>query len=133
LSDLERSRAKKLALLLLIIMVIFQPMVSFAVTFSEQHLQTSLGEQASVMDDCCPKDTSMCTSGEQCESMTLKSCLLAISLGDCGLLAVFLPVGELSQELHPESDQPSIALDSGYRSIVLDTLTPPPNSPDRLN
>lgn len=126
---MERSRPNKFALFLLTLIVVFQPMVSFAVTLPGQHV--GIASNAPVMEDC-PKAISFGAATDQtdekCGGMTLESCSLAISLGNCGLSTVLLPAGEFKQVIQSTPDQLPIAVEGNYRSIILDTLTPPPNT-----
>ncbi|HDZ39936.1 MAG TPA: hypothetical protein ENH62_16970 [Marinobacter sp.] len=126
---MERPRPNKFALFLLTLIVVFQPMVSFALTLPGQHVGTS--SNAPVMEDC-PKAISFGAATDQadekCEGMTLESCSLATSQGNCGLSTILLPAGEFKQVIQSTSDQLPIAVEGDYRSIILDTLTPPPNT-----
>lgn len=127
---MERSRPNTFALLLLTLMVVFQPMMSFAMAWPAQHSDASSGGYERVMEDC-PKGMSVGSSSgrsdNQCGGMTLESCSLAISQGNCGLSTVLFPVGEFKQIIQPLPDRPLLIIKGDYRSIVLDTLTPPPN------
>ncbi len=80
--------------------------------------------------DCGDTDLGHSEQGMACGDMTLADCTLAASLGNCSAL----PSAVVSEQANVPMPAPSRSCiagrhpGDGYLSIILDTLTPPPNS-----
>lgn len=107
-----------------------QPVLAFGQFTTETTQSPSWAGE--VMMGCCDSGlTSTAGHSEKdaaCGDMTSADCALAASLGSCGAMLSAL----ISEKDYPpaQSSSGSTHLHTldGYLSIILDTLTPPPNS-----
>ena len=109
---MTRTFTRKALLILLALMAALQPLLALG--------ETSMG-QANDQQPGQPSDMA-------CGSMSAQDCTLAASLGSCSALVVMVPPEGNNTPAFSTTHQTSPRPHDGYQSIVLDTLTPPPNA-----
>jgi len=127
---LPRSITPKALVNLLLLIMAIQPVLAFGQFTTETTQSPSWSDE--VMMGCCDSGlTSTAGQSEKdsaCGDMASADCALAASLGSCGAMLSAL----ISEKDYPpaQSSSGSTLLHTldGYLSIILDTLTPPPNS-----
>lgn len=114
----------------MLLAMVMQPWLAFGQSMAETTEPHSPAHQMAAMD-CCANGLEAAERGEQampCGDMAPADCTLAAGLGSCSaMLSVLLTEktdfpaqsGPGPVHRHPQG---------GYLSIILDTLTPPPNS-----
>jgi hypothetical protein len=128
---LPRSITPKAIVNLLLLIMAIQPVLAFG-QFTADATEPPARFSQMAMMDCCNADLAS-TNGhlEQnmaCGDMASADCAVAATQGNCGTVLCALvsekavaPVQSLSDPAHRRPHE-------GYLSIILDTLTPPPNS-----
>lgn len=136
---MTRTFTRKALLMLLAFMAALQPLLAVG--------ETSMGqteEQSVVTMSCLSKNSHSSSEQSQhhqtddqqpgqpsemaCGSMSAQDCTLAASLGSCSSLIVIMPSEGSKTPAFSVTHQTSPRPHDGYQSIVLDTLTPPPNA-----
>ena len=128
---MPRSKTHKAIINLLLVIMLMQPVLVIG-----QHITGTMDSadplaQMTIME-CC--DTTLAgTNGypEQdmaCSDMAPADCAFAVNQGGCGNLQSVLAPEKAVVPIQSSSDHTCIPLHAGYLSVVLDTLTPPPNS-----
>lgn len=122
-------------MLLIGLLMVIQPLFVVAQSLPD-HTQNHSMEQRMVTMACCsghelsmPSDQlSSNQAGMTCGDIPLQDCSLAANQGSCTPpLAALIP-GGVTPDTRLTAGQRFSNRDNGYRSVVLDTLTPPPNS-----
>ncbi|WP_148863293.1 hypothetical protein [Marinobacter fonticola] len=117
---------------LLLLIMAMQPVLAFG-QFKADPTEPSLKAHQVAMTDCCDNTgldttTAHLEQDMACGDMATADCALAANLGSCGgMLSVLVPEkADLPAQSSsgPAHHRPR----GGYLSIILDTLTPPPNS-----
>jgi len=141
--ELTRTFTRKALLILLAFMAALQPLLALGETSMGQAEDQSVSAPV-VMMDCLSKNG--LSDSEQpphpqaddqqagqpsdmaCGGMSAQDCALAASLGSCSALVVMMPPEGSKTTAFSVTHQTSPRPHDGYQSIVLDTLTPPPNT-----
>ncbi len=134
---------RKVLLILLAFMAALQPLLALGETSMGQMEEPSVSAPVVVMD-CLSKNSHSSSeqtqhhqaddqqpgqpSGMACGSMSAQDCTLAASLGSCSALVVMMPPEGSKTPAFSATHQIAPRPHDGYQSIVLDTLTPPPNA-----
>ncbi|MEA1079220.1 hypothetical protein [Marinobacter qingdaonensis] len=116
---------------LLLLALVIQPLFALGLTHVESDQTLPQGTHVMNMGDCGIDAGDNDASGRRsviCNDMTSADCTLAANVGSCiaGLSAVFLR--NVVMPTSSFSDTNSLYSRDRYLSIILDTLTPPPNS-----
>ncbi|MDC0662348.1 hypothetical protein [Marinobacter sp. SS21] len=108
-----------------------QPVLSLGQSTVEATSQNVWAAHAAMMD-CCqavsPDTSEHVAQGMACNDMTLADCAFYASIGSCGASVPALLQNSEGVIAPSISRLNARDLPNGYLSIVLDTLTPPPNS-----
>ena len=128
---MPRSITPKALVNLLLLIMAIQPVLAFGQFTTETTQSPSRFDEVMIMGCCDSGLTSTAGHSEKdaaCGDMASADCALAASLGSCGAMLSAL----VSEKDYPpaQSSSGSTLLHTldGYLSIILDTLTPPPNS-----
>jgi len=135
---LTRTFTRKALLILLAFMAALQPLLAVGETSVGQTEEQSVRAPVVVMD-CLSKNSHSFSEQSQhyqagqpsdmaCGGMSAQDCALAASLGSCSALVVMVPPEGSKTTAFSVTHQTSPRPHDGYQSIVLDTLTPPPNT-----
>ncbi|MDC8454723.1 MULTISPECIES: hypothetical protein [Marinobacter] len=128
---MPRSITPKAIVNLLLLIMVIQPVLAFGQFTADATEHPARFSQLATMDCCNAGLASNNGRSEQnmaCGDMTSVDCAIAANQGNCGTMLCALvsekavaPVQSLSDPAHRRPHE-------GYLSIILDTLTPPPNS-----
>lgn len=115
---------------LLLLTMAMQSVLAFGQTAVETTEPPSRAHQMAIMD-CCDTGLHGNTGHSEqymvCGDMASVDCTLATSMGSCGAMLSAL-VSEKDNMPAQSSCPTRLHPHDGYLSIILDTLTPPPNS-----
>lgn len=116
---------------LLLIIMVMQPVLAFGqVTLSPSG--TPLRAEQATMMDCCKGGLHTPSSHSDqtmaCGDMTSADCAFAASLGNCGSAMSALAPEKATMAALLVASLEHFQPQEGYLSVILDTLTPPPNS-----
>lgn len=116
---------------LLLIIMVMQPVLAFGQVTLNPAGTPLRAEQATMMD-CCKgglhTPSSRSDQTMTCGDLTSADCALAASLGNCGSAVSALASEKATMTARPVTSLKHLQPQEGYLSIILDTLTPPPNS-----
>ncbi|MBL3826038.1 MULTISPECIES: hypothetical protein [unclassified Marinobacter] len=125
------STVRQTVINLLVLIIAMQPLLAFGQFTTETTQSPSWSDEVMIMGCCDSGLTSTAGHPEKdaaCGDMASADCALAASLGSCGAMLSAL----VSEKDYPpaQSSSGSTLLHTldGYLSIILNTLTPPPNS-----
>lgn len=124
------STVRQTVINLLVLIIAMQPLLAFGQFTTETTQSPSWSDEVMIMGCCDSGLTSTAGHPEKdaaCGDMASADCALAASLGSCAMLSALV-----SEKDYPpaQSSSGSTLLHTldGYLSIILNTLTPPPNS-----
>lgn len=124
------STVRQTVINLLVLIIAMQPLLAFGQFTTETTQSPSWSDEVMIMGCCDSGLTSTAGQPEKdaaCGDMASADCALAASLGSCAMLSALV-----SEKDYPpaQSSSGSTLLHTldGYLSIILNTLTPPPNS-----
>jgi hypothetical protein len=125
------SKTRHSAILTLLLLVItMQPVLAFGQILDNRSESSSVSSPA--MMECCQSgvhtSSDNATHGMICGDMTSTDCTLAASLGNCGSAVSALASETTGLSAQTATGPRYLHPHDGYLSIILDTLTPPPNS-----
>lgn len=132
---LQITCRKILVALLLLITALPSAMVFGQVTPGDRKMDLPASQMASM--NCCKGDISAAhehtdtghPEGDMaCGDMTKANCAVAASLGNCGSALTALAPEKNGMALQLSSTMKLCHYGTSYLSIILDTLTPPPNT-----
>lgn len=124
---------RKSMLLLIAMFLVIQPMLVVAQVLPGQ-VGHSPEQPMAAMEHCPSSSAEPLQSGSQeteescAGGMSLQDCSLAANQGSCTPPLTALIPGGITPDTRLTSGQAFSNRDNRYRSVVLDTLTPPPNS-----
>lgn len=118
-------------LFLLLLVVVMQPVMVFGDLLGdtpESHAATDGMELMGCCNDNSFLLSSLSNAGMECGEMTPTDCALIASLGGCGNAVSALSIAAAGLPAEMKTDLGPSHPTAGYLSIILDTLTPPPNA-----
>lgn len=111
--------------------MVMLPVLAFGQS-SQEMTEPSSRTMHMAMMDCCAKEQHNASmhseQGMACGDMTPAGCTLAASLGSCSTMISALVSAKDNVPTQSSSELNSLHPHDRYLSVVLDTLTPPPNS-----
>lgn len=116
---------------LLLLIMAMQPVLAFGQFTTEPTDTHSRAKQMAMMACCDDGLHELSGHSEQdmaCGAMTSADCTLAASLGNCGAVLCALVPEKAGAPTQSAASAMHLHFLDGYLSIILDTLTPPPNS-----
>lgn len=128
---MPRSIVRQTVINLLMLIMAMQPVLAFGQFTTETAESPSWSDEMAMMG-CC--DTGLAsTAGYSeddvvCGDMASADCALAASLGSCGAMLSALVSEKDNLPAQSSSGSTLFHTHDAYLSIILDTLTPPPNS-----
>lgn len=116
---------------LLLLIMAMQPVLAFG-QFTAETTEPSFRADQMAMMDCCDAglhDLSGHSKQDMtCGDMASADCTLAASSGSCGAMLFALVPEKTAAPTQSAASATHLHPLDGYLSIILDTLTPPPNS-----
>ncbi len=116
---------------LLLLAMVMLPVLAFGQS-SQGMTEPSSRTMHMAMMGCCAGEqhdaSGHSEQGTACGDMAPAGCTLAASLGSCSTMISALVSEKDSVPAHSSSDLNTLHPHDRYLSIILDTLTPPPNS-----
>lgn len=116
---------------LLLLIMAMQPVLAFGQFTTEPTDAHSRADQMAMMACCDDGLHELSGHSEQdmaCGGMASADCTLAASLGSCGAMLFALVPEKAGAPTQPVTSLKPLHPHDSYLSIILDTLTPPPNS-----
>ncbi|WP_417530733.1 hypothetical protein [Marinobacter lipolyticus] len=116
---------------LLLLAMVMLPVHEFGQSAQEMTGPSARSMHMAMMDCCANEQHNASMHSEQgtaCGDMTPAGCTLAASLGSCSTMISALVSAKDNVPTQSSSELNSLHPHDRYLSIVLDTLTPPPNS-----
>lgn len=111
--------------------MVMLPVLAFGQSSQEMTEHSSRTIHMAKMDCCANEQHNASMNSEQgtaCGDMTPAGCTLAASLGSCSTMISALVSAKDNVPTQSSFELNSLPLHDRYLSIILDTLTPPPNS-----
>lgn len=128
---MSRSIVRQIVTNLLVLIIAMQPLLAFGQFTTEITEPPSWSNEMAMMG-CC--DTGLASPAGHpeddavCGDMASADCALAANLGSCGAMLSALVSEKDYLSAQPSSGSKLLHALDGYLSVILDTLTPPPNS-----
>ncbi|MEH6563093.1 MAG: hypothetical protein V7713_16860 [Marinobacter sp.] len=116
---------------LLLLIMAMQPVLAFGQFTTEPTDAHSRADQMAMMACCDDGLRELSEHSEQdmaCGDMASADCTLAASLGNCSAMLFGLVPEKAGAPTQPVTSLTPFHLHDSYLSIILDTLTPPPNA-----
>lgn len=128
---MPRSITPKALVNLLLLIMAIQPVLAFAQFTADATEPPARFSQLATMD-CCNAGLALNNGRSEqnmvCGDMASADCAVAATQGNCGTMLCALVSVKAVAPVQSLSDPARFPPHEGYISIILDTLTPPPNT-----